>query len=271
MIPKVIHYCWFGGNEIPPLGKKCIMSWKKYCPDYEIIEWNESNYDYKKIPYIQEAYEEKKWAFVSDYVRLDVIYQYGGIYLDIDVELLQNIDFLLDYRCFLATEADHMIGTGVGFGAEKNDSNIKLMMDMYQGIHFRLDHNLFDLIPCPHRNTLPFKKMGYQPSDKIQHLNNAVIFPPEYFCPLDYETKELNITENTVAIHHYNASWITREEREFEEKVKKYRENHCKFKSILYRKYCEYQMHYDSFRWKYILEFVYNKIKRKRNRLSQKL
>lgn len=271
MIPKVIHYCWFGGNEIPPLGKKCIRSWKKYCPDYEIVEWNESNYDYTKLPYIKEAYEEKKWAFVSDYARLDVIYQYGGVYLDTDVELMQNIDFLLDYHCFLATETTRMIGTGLGFGAEKGNPNIKLMMEQYEDIHFRLSHGLYDLLPCPHRNTLPFQKMGYLPGKKIQYLNGAVIFPPEYFCPMDYKTKKRIITKNTVAIHHYNASWITEEEREFEKKVEEYRKNHGRWKSSLYRNLCEYQMHYDSVKCGLIVEFFCKKLRRRWNRWSQKL
>ena len=102
MIPKVIHYCWFGGGKKPKLAKKCISSWKTYCPGYKLIEWNESNYDLSSAPqFVREAAEAKKWAFVSDYVRLQVVYQYGGIYLDTDVELLRNIDFLLDQTGYL--------------------------------------------------------------------------------------------------------------------------------------------------------------------------
>ena len=105
MIPKKIHYCWVGGNSKPPLVKKCIQSWKKYCPDYEIIEWNESNYDISKNIYMKQAYEAKKWAFVTDYMRLDIIYEHGGIYLDTDVELIKNIDDLLSNEAFAGIES----------------------------------------------------------------------------------------------------------------------------------------------------------------------
>ena len=121
MIPKVIHYCWFGGNELPELAMKCIDSWKKFCPDYEIKQWNEKNYDLDSSRYIKEAYKNKKWAFVSDYARLDIIYNNGGIYLDTDVELIGKLDEFLDEKCFLAAEREEYVNTGLGFGAEKGN------------------------------------------------------------------------------------------------------------------------------------------------------
>ena len=124
MIPKKIHYCWFGNNPLPESVQRCIESWKKYCPGYEIIEWNEGNYNINKIPFIEKAYKEKKYAFVSDYARLDIIYNEGGIYLDTDVELIKNIDPLLEHSCFLALESCGAVATGLGFGSIKKHSFI---------------------------------------------------------------------------------------------------------------------------------------------------
>lgn len=271
MIPKVIHYCWFGGNELPQQGKRCIESWKKYCPDYRIIEWNESNYDWKKVPYMREAYEEKKWAFVSDYARLDIIYHHGGIYLDVDVEVLRNLDEILDCACFLATESTNMIATGLGFGAEQENENIRMMMDQYKGIHFRLANNLYDLLPCPHRNTLPFRKMGFSAEDRIQKINGAVIYPAEYFCPMDYETKQLKITYNTLTIHHFNASWKTPEEIELKARIEEYRKYHSQIRTRFYKNCCEYQMCYGRLKLSCAVEFVCSKFKRRWNRLIKRL
>lgn len=270
MIPKVIHYCWFGGKELPPLGEHCISSWKKYCPDYEIVEWNESNYDCFCTDYVREAYEAGKWAFVSDYARLDIIYRHGGIYLDIDVELLKNLDSMLDCACFLATETTNMIATGLGFGAEKGNKNIKLMLEQYESAHFMLGEDIYDTLPCPHRNTLPFQNRGFVPSGELQFINDAVIYPTEYFCPMNYETKKLNITSDTTAIHHYNASWLTPEEIAFEAKTREYKKNHSRIKSIFYRNICEYRMYYDRIRPDCVIKFLNRKIKRRQNRLSQK-
>ena len=119
MIPKVIHYCWFGHNPLPERYKEWIKSWKRYCPDYEIVEWNESNYDVTKHPYMRAAYDAKKWGFVSDYARLDIIYENGGIYLDTDVELVKNLDELLYQEGFAGVDSSGRLSTGLGFGARK--------------------------------------------------------------------------------------------------------------------------------------------------------
>ena len=118
MIPKKIHYCWIGGNPLPELAIKCIESWKKYCPDYEIIEWNEKNYDFRKNQFMREAYDEKKWGFVPDYARLDIIYEHGGIYLDTDVEIIKPLDSLLKEQGFAGMEQPGIVALGLGFGAE---------------------------------------------------------------------------------------------------------------------------------------------------------
>lgn len=214
-IPKVIHYCWFGGNPLPELAIKCIGSWKKYCPDYEIKEWNESNY-YTDNVYARETLEQKKWAFYSDFARLDIIYKNGGIYLDTDVEVIRGLDDLLKNICFLGIEKSGYIATGLGFGAVKRNENIKRMLKEYDNIHFILPNGMYDFLPCPERNTYPFMQYGFSSKAKeIQEICGATIYPPEYFSPLNYETGEMNVTENTYSIHHYTASWQSEADRKY--------------------------------------------------------
>lgn len=247
MIPKIIHYCWFGGNPLPDSVLKCIESWKKHCPGYEIKQWNEENYDYKKNAFTLEAYEAKKWAFVSDFARLDIIYNNGGIYLDTDVELLKSLDELLDKKCFLAIEQpSHLIATGLGFGAEKGNPCIKEMLDEYNGAHFKLAEGIYDTtIPCPTRNTAPFYKYGFNLEiDKPVNLGGAMVYPPEYFCPFERKINELKITENTFSIHHYDSSWISEEEKEITKKIKEYEKSHSVIKTKIYKNQLESKAKY---------------------------
>ena len=207
MIPKKIHYCWFGKGEYPEIVKKCIKTWERYCPEYELKLWNEDNYDVRKNRYIEEAYENKKWAFVSDYARLDIIYHEGGIYLDTDVELIKSLDDLLVYKCFFAGDGCG-INSGLGFGAEKENNVIKILMEEYEGVAFVKDGKL-DLTPCAIPNTRPFLENGYNPADvNIQNILGAIIFPAEYFSPTN-SMSELNITEKTYGIHHGSRLWET--------------------------------------------------------------
>ena len=272
MIPKIIHYCWFGGNPLPELTLKCIDSWKKYCPDYEIICWNESNYNIdKKCTYIQEAYEEKKWAFVSDYARLDIIYNYGGIYLDTDVELISSVDDLLDEKCFLGLETSGYIATGLGFGAEKNSVAIKKMLDEYKDIHFRIDQDIFDTMPCPRRNSAPFWEEGL--NDKsltIQHLQSATVYPSEFFCPLDYETNCMNITANTRSIHHYSGMWFSDSDKKISQMVESFEKNHGRVITLLYKNILEFRFKKKEDNMN-MYTFVVKKIKRKWLNIQGKL
>ena len=206
MIPKKIHYCWFGGNPLPNSVKKCIESWKKYCPEFEIIEWNESNYDINKIAYISQAYREKKYAFVSDYARLDIIFEEGGIYLDTDVELLKSLDTLLDKDCFLACELDGEVATGLGFGAVKYFPFLKENMQIYEKRNF-VENNKYDETTCVEHTTNLLKLKGLKSTDKIQEIERMYIYPPEYFCPYSLITGKITITNNTYSIHHYDSTW----------------------------------------------------------------
>lgn len=221
MIPKIIHYCWFGGKEIPDKEKKCIESWKKYCPDYEIKEWNESNYDINKNLYIRQAYEKEKWAFVTDYVRLDVIYQYGGIYFDTDVEIVRNLDDLLYNKAFVGMEnvtgKEYSIATGLGFGAGKGNLIIKDWRDEYKNLSFIQEDGTVDLLTTPARTSEYMRKRGFRQENAIQTIDGMVIYPTEYFSPKQYDRKKICVTENTYSIHHYAESWKNDEERQREE------------------------------------------------------
>ena len=217
-IPKLIHYCWFGKNPLPTKVQMCIQSWKKYCPDYKIILWNEENYDINKNKYIKDAYVAKKWAFVSDYVRLDVVYQYGGIYLDTDVELIRSCDELLSTNVFLAIEKQNLnINSGLGFGAVKGDNSIKALRDMYNDLSFLLSDGSYNLVACPEYITSFFKQKGYIKKDRTQKIGDVLILSSEYFCPIDYNTGIKNITANTIGIHWYDASWFEKSDKKIHE------------------------------------------------------
>lgn len=212
MIPKIIHYAWFGKKPLPESAVKCIESWKKYCPDYEIKRWDETNYDYKKHRYMREAYESKKFAFVVDYMRLDVLYQYGGIFFDTDVEVIKNFDPLLTLAGFAGFEhGEHKneeVNVGIGIGSEAGNPVIKAMLDDYQDRKFLLENGGFNMTPCPIYQTNVLKKFGIVLENYRQDLGDIVIFPTDYFCPVNYYTGKTKITINTYIIHHYTATWM---------------------------------------------------------------
>lgn len=214
MIPKKIHYCWIGGNPLPASAKKCIESWKKYCPDYEIIEWNETNYDFTKNQYMKDALEAKKWGFVPDYARLDIIYQHGGIYLDTDVEVIKSFDDLLSNQGFAGFESETLVNFGQGFAAEKGNSVIKSLLDSYESLSFKNDDGSLNLIASPALNTATLKELGLKQTKEIQNIQGCfTIYPIEYFCPKSFIDGIIRITENTYSIHHFDASWFTEEQQ----------------------------------------------------------
>lgn len=208
-IPKVIHYCWFGNNEIPRITKKCIDSWKKHCPDYEIICWNEDNFDLSQNQYAAEAYKAGKWAFVTDFVRLKVIYEYGGIYFDTDVELIKSPDPLLEYEGFMGFDKRGLVSTGLGFGAEKGNEIIGELLKDYDNIHFELPDGSLDLTPCPDRNSASLVKMGMDLKNFDQIFKGVRFLPEDFLSPKDYYTGKKHITKNTYSIHHYAATWTS--------------------------------------------------------------
>ena len=204
MIPQKIHYCWFGRGEKPKLAKRCIASWKKYCPDYEIIEWNEDNFDINTNEYTKWCYENKKYAFLSDYVRLLVVYQNGGIYFDTDVELIRNPDFLLENKAFFGFECSEYVNTGVGFGSEAENIAVNQMIDEYLPL---LDGK-HGVIGCPKLNTEALVKLGLKRDGSYQEFPWGTVYPKEYFNPYESTTGVLNKTENTVSIHWYMGSCL---------------------------------------------------------------
>lgn len=204
MIPKKIHYCWFGRGEKPKLAKKCIASWEKYCPDYEIIEWNEDNFDINSNAYVKMCYEQKKYAFLTDYLRLTVIYEQGGIYFDTDVEIVKSFDDLLDCSAFFGFETDEYINTGEGFGAEAGNEIVHQMIREYDIL---LDGN-HGYIGCPRLNTTALLKFGLLQNGKYQRIGKSIIYPAEFFNPYDDPTGVLTKTHNTYSIHWYGKSWL---------------------------------------------------------------
>lgn len=209
---KKIHYCWFGRGKKPKIFYKCLKSWKKFYPDFEIIEWNEDNFDINCNDYVREAYDRKKYAFVSDYARLKVIYEQGGIYFDTDVEALKRIDDSILECGFFAKETFNTINTGLGFCAEKNNKVIKKLLDDYNDEHFIKNGNM-DLTTCVERVTNYFKKIGYNFDEKIENINGILVFEPEYFCGFDVKNDNYLITKNTYNVHHYSGSWLPKKEK----------------------------------------------------------
>lgn len=206
MIPKKIHYIWFGKNPLPKLAIKCIESWKKYCPDYEIIQWNEDNFDINMCDYMKEAYEAKKWAFVSDYARLYVLTKYGGVYMDTDVELQKPLDSFLSCEAFSGFESSGEIPTGI-MAAEKGQRLFCELLNDYNGVHFIKDDGTYDFTTNVQRITETCLKYGLHLDNKLQTVNGFTLYPMDYFCPKDATTRVLRITENTVAVHHFDGSW----------------------------------------------------------------
>lgn len=206
MIPKVIHYCWFGRKNIPKSVMRNIETWKKNCPDYQIVQWNEDNFNISENEFIRKAYEEGAYAFVSDYVRLKVIYDFGGIYLDTDVEIIKSLDPLLQNDAYLCVQqGEHLIATGLGFGAKKNSQIVKAMLDEYSNLQFNNEER--SNIACPWLNTKAAKKYGFQYSDQVHDYGWAKVFPPRYADPYAPGSDVNLFSDETFSIHHYDASW----------------------------------------------------------------
>ena len=215
MIPKKIHYCWFGGKPLDDLALKCIESWKKYFPGYEIIQWNETNFDVSQMKFMEEAYKNNKWAFVSDVARLIVIYQYGGIYFDTDVEVICDYRDILrdDVEGFLGVERLKTVATGLGFGAIQKHPFIKELISIYNNIDFNQFSDCLSKIACPILTTELMEKKGYIYKERIQDFCGFRIYPSEYFSPIDYMSGKMFKTEQTHSIHWYSSSWNTEESK----------------------------------------------------------
>lgn len=223
-IPKVIHYCWFGRNPLPPMAEICIASWRKYLPDYEIKEWNEDNFDVKMNPYIEEAYYMKKYAFVSDFARFYVLYHHGGVYFDVDVELLKPIDDILAKGPFMGLEnvsADFfyrgctaMPAAGLGMAMYPKMEILKEMVEYYYNRHFISPKGQpqYKTIALIVTDILLARGEKFGPNS-ISKCAGIYIYPEEYFNPKSLATGKTTITNNTRSIHHYAGSWADRKRK----------------------------------------------------------
>lgn len=207
MIPKTIHYCWFGRGPMPELALKCIETWHKYLPDYKYKLWNEDNFDVNSVPYTKEAYECKKYAFVTDYVRLYALYKEGGIYMDTDVEVLKPYDDLLYLSGFTGYEGSKTLPPVTGtMASEAGNAWVKEQLDSYEGCHFINEEGIPDLMTNTTRISTIMKAGGFVQDGKKQVYKDMHIFPVEYFCPRQ-TTGEILMTENTYCDHHFMGSW----------------------------------------------------------------
>jgi len=225
LIPKKIHYCWFGDDPMPESAEKCMETWKKYCHDYEINEWNESNFDINCCDYVREAYEAKKWAFVSDVARLYALVNHGGIYLDTDVELIKPLDGILSCEAFSGFEKKDRIATAV-MACVKGHILFAEFLDEYRNLHFVNADGSYDFTPNVSRITNTCLKYGLKLDNSLQKINGLTLFPCDYFYPKDFETGKTSITDNTYSIHHYDGSWLPEEN-------KYYAKLHCKYNKVL--------------------------------------
>lgn len=211
-IPKILHYCWFGGKPKPPLAEKCIRSWRKFCPDFEIREWNESNFDLEQVPaYVRQAYEAGRWAFVSDYVRLRALTEVGGVYLDTDVEIVRPLEPFLKHEAFAGFEHLERVQTGV-LACRKGFPLFQEFLAYYDTAVFRRPDGSMDTTTNVEILTGICRKKGLVFNDTFQVVDGLAVYPREVFCPVDYDTMKLKKTRKTVTIHWFSGSWQTQED-----------------------------------------------------------
>lgn len=252
-IPKIIHYCWVGGSPKPQSVLYCIESWKRNCPDYEIREWNETNYDFTKNKYMRQAYEAQKWGFVPDYARLDIIYEYGGIYLDTDVEMVRNFDELLSQRSFFGFEdtgdGEFFVNCGHGFGAEPHHEVIRQARDLYEHLNFVNPDGSLNLLPSPHYTTQVLLQWGLIQKNCDQSLPGIQVYSSDVLCPKTFRTGKIHKTSRTMSIHHFSASWV-------DEKIKSEMKHQQKIRNFFGKKFGNYVLYVESVLKKYTIEEI---------------
>lgn len=217
-IPKVIHYCWFGRKPMPERNRMCIESWKRYCPDYQIIEWNEENYDLGKNRYMKQAYDAGKYGYVPDYARIDLLYEYGGIYMDTDVELVRSLDDLLYLNAYTSFEEYPTVNFGGGSGSEKGFALLKEILDFREKIEFIRADGSLNKATCGYYESVPLERAGLRLDGTLQNVRGMTVFPSEYFHPKSSVTGQTCRTKKTYSIHQFDWSWV--EGKHLEEKKK---------------------------------------------------
>ncbi len=220
VIPKKIHYCWFSGNPIPDKFQSCIESWKTYCPDYEIIRWDESNFDVAKYRYTKEAYKAGKWAFIPDVVRLEVLYEYGGFYFDTDVEIIRNLEPLRYQHAFCGREEWGHVNFGGGSGCQRHADMVGELLDFRKKERFFKEKGLLNTEASGYYETIPLLKKGLHIENMTEIIGGMTIYASEYFCPYNYSSGTERITENTFSIHYFNGGWLGTEGAASREKTR---------------------------------------------------
>lgn len=217
MIPKIIHLCWLSGDPYPAKIEKCITSWKQYLPDYEIRLWDTNRFPLQESLFVKQAYEAKKYAFAADYIRFYALYHEGGIYLDSDVEVLKSFDELLHLPYFVGAEKAGTIEAAI-MGAEKGNAWVKKCLDYYRDRPFILPDGSLDIHKLPEimveelSKTMQLRFIKLEESQKEESFTNpneVVILPDDYFSPKLFDSREVIITPQTYAIHHYQNSWFS--------------------------------------------------------------
>lgn len=214
MLPKIIHYCWFGNSPLPPLARKCIISWKEYLPDYEIIQWNEDNFDVEMNTYTSFCFHNRLWAYLSDYVRVFVVEQSGGLYFDTDVELLKTPKDLLKENAWVGWETSNWVNTGLGFGSVAHHKYLNAVLAGYNNLSYEELEERWQrthtLTGCPRMNTMPLLNRGIKQDGTMQRIlfdgDEILVLPSEYLCPLEDLTGKITITDKTTSIHWYTKS-----------------------------------------------------------------
>lgn len=220
VIPKIIHYCWFGRGEMPKIMKKCLKSWKKYCPDWKIVFWNEDSFDVDSTLWTKQAYEAKKYAFVADFVRLKALYEMGGVYLDTDQELIKPLEPFMNHEAFFGFMDKTNVSAGV-IGARKGHPLMGEMYDYYRDRPF-LTGDSQDIKPNTNWMTDILLSKGLKLDDSYQNLGNVVIYPQTYFCPTSCVSIEDLSGPDTVALHHWAMTWRTKKAKKDFARVKRH-------------------------------------------------
>ena len=217
---KTRHYCWFGGNQLGPEELKCIESWRKFFPDYEIVRWDESNFDVRRCPYVSQAYDAKKWAFVSDYARFAILYEHGGLYFDTDVEVIRPIDDIIAKGPFMGFETDASgsgntgtVNPGLGLSASPGLGLYERILASYEVDEFVKADGTLNLTTVVDRTTNILRLYGLRDVPGIQEVAGVTIYPSEYFNPKDFRSGEIRVTANTRSIHHFSMSWYSESDK----------------------------------------------------------
>ena len=213
MIPKIIHYCWFGKHPLPEHNQRCLQSWQRLCSDFKIVRWSEANFDCDRYPFTKRAYRLRNWSAISDYVRLYALKKMGGVYLDTDVKMIRSIRPLLNQMAFIGMENPRAIASGLIFGTEPNDPNVNELLKIYNHLG-KLDKFESLLNDQVYITTAHFRRAGFRFINQKQVVDNCLIYPTSYFCPEMLDDSKPKLTTHTYTIHEYDGSWSSENERE---------------------------------------------------------